>query len=137
VTTLGEHQITLWMREDGFVVDKLLITSSADYVPADPLTEVGPPQTPRNEPPAPFLQDSGPDHLVVMEAEHAHANTAAGGTTWTPTTATPNFGGEGALAALPNGGRNVNIDTTLAPRLDFTVEFVATGTHYALAARLR
>jgi hypothetical protein len=130
VTTLGEHQINVWMREDGFIMDKILITSNPDFVPGDPLTEIGPPETPRDEPPAPFQQDSGPDHLIVLEAEHAHANTAAGGTSWVLTTDNPGFAGEGALCSCPNTGRNVNIDTTQAPHLDFTVEFVATGTHY-------
>lgn len=130
VTTLGEHQINLWMREDGFIVDKILITSNPDYRPADPLTGVGPGETPRPQVPQPFLQDSGADHLIVLEAEHAHANVAAGGTAWVLTTESPGFAGSGALASLPNSGRNVNIDTTQAPHLDFTVEFVTTGTHY-------
>ncbi len=35
VTTAGPHTINLWMREDGFYFDKLLITTDPDYVPAD------------------------------------------------------------------------------------------------------
>jgi hypothetical protein len=30
----GEHVINVWMREDGFAVDKILLTSSASYTPA-------------------------------------------------------------------------------------------------------
>jgi len=47
VTSTGEHQITIWMREDGFVVDRILLTTNPDYVPADPLTEIGPPESRR------------------------------------------------------------------------------------------
>jgi hypothetical protein len=45
VTTLGEHQINVWMREDGFVFDKILLTTDPAFVPADPLTEIGPPES--------------------------------------------------------------------------------------------
>jgi len=130
ITAVGEHQINVWMREDGFIIDKVLITSNPDYRPGDPLTEIGPPETPRPQVPPPFLQDSSGDHLVVVEAEHFHANIAAGGTSWTLVKDTPGFAGEGAMSSVPNSGRNVNIDTTQAPHLDFTVEFVTTGIHY-------
>src|SRR4029453_4175220 len=89
VTTLGEHQINFWMREDGFIVDKILITSNPLFVPADPLTDIGPPETPRDEPPPPFLKDTSDDHLLVVDAEHAPPNTPAGGTAWVLTTDAP------------------------------------------------
>jgi hypothetical protein len=79
---------------------------------------------------APRKQDSGPNGLIVLEAEDADANVSAGGTDWSLSTTQPGFSGTGALCACPNTGRNVNIDTTQAPHLDFNVEFVKTGTHY-------
>ena len=35
VEEAGEHTIDLWMREDGFYIDRLLLTTDASYVPAD------------------------------------------------------------------------------------------------------
>ncbi|MCI0459520.1 MAG: immunoglobulin domain-containing protein [Gemmataceae bacterium] len=43
VTTVGVHTLNLWMREDGFVVDKILLTSNASFTP----TGVGPAESPR------------------------------------------------------------------------------------------
>jgi uncharacterized repeat protein (TIGR03806 family) len=43
VPSAGVHTIHLWMREDGFVVDKLLLTQNAAFTP----TGTGPAQSPR------------------------------------------------------------------------------------------
>ncbi|MBD0254337.1 MAG: DNRLRE domain-containing protein [Cytophagales bacterium] len=34
VATTGVHTFNLWMREDGFVVDKIVLTTDANYVPS-------------------------------------------------------------------------------------------------------
>jgi uncharacterized repeat protein (TIGR03806 family) len=41
VTTTGQHTINVWMREDGFVFDKLVLTTDASYTP----TGSGPAET--------------------------------------------------------------------------------------------
>ncbi len=43
ITTTGVHTFNVWMREDGFVLDKLLITTNSGYTPAG----TGPAETPR------------------------------------------------------------------------------------------
>lgn len=43
VPSTGVHTINLWMREDGFVVDKLVLTTSSSYVPSG----TGPTESPR------------------------------------------------------------------------------------------
>ena len=43
VPSTGVHTINLWMREDGFVVDKIVVTTNAIYVP----TGTGPAESPR------------------------------------------------------------------------------------------
>jgi glucose/arabinose dehydrogenase len=43
VTATGVHTLNLWMREDGTVVDKVLLTTSSTYTP----TGVGPAESPR------------------------------------------------------------------------------------------
>jgi len=90
---------------------------------------------------APFFQAAGssfqqtnPDGLVVMEAENYQTKSAAiGGNDWTlVTTAFPGFSGTGAMQASPdNGGfHDAPGYAAASPRLDFSVNFIATGTHY-------
>jgi glucose/arabinose dehydrogenase len=43
VTAPGVHTVNVWMREDGFVFDKLVLTVNANYVPSG----TGPAQSPR------------------------------------------------------------------------------------------
>ena len=43
VSTAGVHTFNLWMREDGFMVDKILLTKSSSYTPSG----TGPPESPR------------------------------------------------------------------------------------------
>lgn len=78
-----------------------------------------------------FLQDSGPDGLLVVEAEHAHTNTPQGSHSWVLSTTPAGFSGSGNMTTTPNSGTNHNTNyTTLSPRLDFEVTFVQTGVHY-------
>jgi hypothetical protein len=42
ISTPGFHLISVWMREDGFIVDKLLLTSSGAFTP----TNLGPAESP-------------------------------------------------------------------------------------------
>ncbi|MBM3836040.1 MAG: hypothetical protein FJ403_22805 [Verrucomicrobia bacterium] len=41
VTTVGEHTLHLWMREDGMIVDKVVVTTDAAFTP----TGLGPDET--------------------------------------------------------------------------------------------
>ena len=43
VPATGVRTINLWMREDGFVVDKIVLTTNASYVPSG----TGPAESPR------------------------------------------------------------------------------------------
>ena len=43
VATSGAHTLNIWMREDGTVVDKVLLTTDASFVP----TGIGPPESPQ------------------------------------------------------------------------------------------
>ena len=45
VATTGVHTVTLWMREDGLSLDKLVISTSRDYVP----TGMGPAESAREQ----------------------------------------------------------------------------------------
>jgi hypothetical protein len=43
VATSGVHTLNVWMREDGFVIDKIVLTTSASFIP----TGTGPTESPR------------------------------------------------------------------------------------------
>ncbi len=54
VTSIGEHTVNVWMREDGFVIDKLVLTTDSNYTPSG----TGPVESPRAAPLAlPFSYD--------------------------------------------------------------------------------
>ncbi|MBL9167749.1 MAG: hypothetical protein JNN07_08410 [Verrucomicrobiales bacterium] len=113
VTTPGRHVVNVWMREDGFIIDKLILSNNPDYEPAG----AGPAVKPV---------------LVVVEAEHFDGNTPveSNNHAWELTTATAGYSGDGAMEATPNVNLNVNIDTTISPRLDYNIEIVKPGTYY-------
>ena len=70
--------------------------------------------------------------LLAVEAEHFATNTpvAANGTSWELTTANAGFSADGAMEAVPNVNLNVNVDTTISPRLDYDLSFAVAGTYY-------
>lgn len=51
VTTLGVHTMNIWMREDGQIVDKFLITTDPNYNPNLIASGVGPAESARVAPP--------------------------------------------------------------------------------------
>jgi hypothetical protein len=75
-------------------------------------------------------QSDESDGLLVLEAEHYDVSVPGGGSEWLLTSLFPGFSGPGAMDAAPNLERNVNIDTTVSPRLDYNVQFVRSGLHY-------
>ena len=77
-----------------------------------------------------FLQDSGPDGLVSMEAEGYDAVTPGNEHSWTASTV-GRYSGSGALMADPNiGTRYHNNSVERSPRLDYQVTFNRQGQHF-------
>ncbi|MDB6041171.1 MAG: nanM 1 [Verrucomicrobiales bacterium] len=70
--------------------------------------------------------------LLTMEAEHFATNTpiSINGTSWQLTSSIPGFSGTGAMEATPNVNLNVNVDTTISPRLDYNLNFGLAGKYY-------
>ena len=70
--------------------------------------------------------------LLTVEAEHFNTNTpiASNGTSWDLTTTNAGYSGDGAMVADPNVNLNVNVDTTISPRLDYNMNFDIAGTYY-------
>lgn len=67
VSTAGEHTLNIWMREDGFRIDKIILTTSSSYTPSgqgadeDECAPVyGPTPTPGGTSPAPTATATSP-----------------------------------------------------------------------------
>jgi hypothetical protein len=54
VPAAGEHTLHFWMREDGMILDKMLVTTNTGFVPIGS----GPPETPRGAGVAPRFSPS-------------------------------------------------------------------------------
>jgi hypothetical protein len=77
-----------------------------------------------------FLQDSGADGIVSINASSFVTRIAQGGHSWDGVTPAGHQG-TAALQALPNIGTNINTGfETQSPRADYQVEFDRTGLHY-------
>lgn len=99
------------------------VTMEGDYTLQANFASVGPENA--------FLQDSGSDGIVSMEAENFDDNTTQGSHIWTQISSPAGCSGGAAMRAEPDIGTNNNTGyVTNSPRLDFKVNFVKTGTHY-------
>ncbi|HBE67633.1 MAG TPA: hypothetical protein DDW52_05735 [Planctomycetaceae bacterium] len=122
VPSVGVHTFNLWMREDGFSADKIVITTNPTFN-IDAL--LNPP-----DPDPSFFQDAGPDGIVDIEAELFDAQGDASGHTWNVIADVSASGGQ-AMIANPETGANINSNYSLnSPNLDYYIDFVQTGTHY-------
>ena len=71
VASAGVHTVNMWMREDGMIVDKIVLTTNPDYTP----TGAGPEESSRTEPnPADGTTDV-PREVVLSWAPGELANT--------------------------------------------------------------
>jgi len=114
---------------DGVHVLRMVVTASSGATGSDQnlcVVANGPAYSPT----------AGGDNLVVIEADRYHQRVggsgAAAGHAWTPTTAFAGQSGSYALQAAPNDDL-ANINTgyaAISPRLDYMVNFAATGTYY-------
>ncbi len=76
---------------------------------------------------------SGPQHLVVIEAENFDANNSPqGATSWVFENSLPGFGGLGYMKASPDTGVNASNGPVLMPALylDYCINFSTAGTYY-------
>ncbi|MBI4663922.1 MAG: Ig-like domain-containing protein [Verrucomicrobia bacterium] len=65
VASAGVHTVNIWMREDGQIVDKVLITTDPNFIP----TGAGPPENRRvGEPVKPVVTISSPTEGAVIPA---------------------------------------------------------------------
>jgi hypothetical protein len=64
VATPGLHTVNLWMREDGLIVDRLLLTTSPAYIPAG----AGPASSIRSQPSVPPVISGIPNQSIPEDA---------------------------------------------------------------------
>ena len=77
-----------------------------------------------------FLQDTMPDGVVMIEAEHYHHRVATATHAWEPTVLRS---GEVVMKGLPDDGLYQNRDFVgVTPRMDFRVIFDQPGTYYVV-----
>ncbi len=62
VTSLGVHTVNVWMRESGIVLDKLVVTTSASYVP----TGTGPAESALNAAAAPTVTTNAATAITAI-----------------------------------------------------------------------
>ncbi len=82
----------------------------------------------------PFQQDSGPDGIVCVEAEHYDSKAKApGGDEWIEVGPSGGFTGAAGMQAQPNNNNSNHNSpgySTSSCRLDYQITFVKTGTYY-------
>ncbi|MCH7920430.1 MAG: CHRD domain-containing protein [Planctomycetes bacterium] len=78
----------------------------------------------------PFLQDSGPDGIISIEAENFHNSFARGAHAWEVVGPNDGFTGVAGVQALPNDGTNADLDQAISPSLDYEIALLRSGTYY-------
>ena len=110
----GTHTLNVWMREDGFAFEKLILTNNASAKPELLLAEL----TPKV---AVFKPSA--EGLIDVPAGAFHARKAPGKHTWQVV--------DNVMQALPDSGQALNTNfVNRSPRLDYRVHFTKPGTYY-------
>jgi N-acetylneuraminic acid mutarotase/fibronectin type 3 domain-containing protein len=104
IPTAGTHTVNVWMREDGIAVDRVLLTTSASFVP----TGTGPAESPRvgdapSPPPAPTGFTASPSTSQIALAWSA-ATGATGYNVYRSTSSPVNSTGTPLNGATPITG---------------------------------
>ncbi len=110
----GSHTLNVWMREDGFAFDQLILTRDAKASPETLLAAL----TPSQDAFAP-----GASGLIDIQAEAFHVRQTPGKHTW-------QRAGD-LMKAVPDNGtvKNSNFEGS-SPCLDYRVHFKQPGTYY-------
>jgi hypothetical protein len=117
VASAGAHTVNLWMREDGFVGDRILLTQDPDFVP----TGLGP------------AAGAPTEALLVAEAEdYTGGDLSENGRSWVERSDSDASGGSYMRAEPDNGTNNNSSSDSLnrSPRLDYVFDFWAAGRWY-------
>ena len=118
IPTPGVHTLNAWMREDGYILDRLLLTTDPNYTP----TSDGPAESPQDPPPATAAPDLDAlsDTGSSADDDLTHRNNADTGSTLSFTVGNT---ADGAVVKLfaSNGGSPVLIGQANATGASTTV----------------
>ena len=122
VSSLGTHNVTLWMGEDGVVIDKIVLTTDANYVP----TGEGPAESGEIGPFANWtkafvLPETTGNVVTVMDNDY-HTE---GESFWIDSVV-QNWGSYGSFSVTPTGDAIVYDAPTPDSGIDETVHFTYT-----------
>ena len=132
VTKTGLQTVEVYMREDGAILRRLVLTTQAGYTPsgeaASAATDNGGSTTASSSVTGKgFQQKTDATGLVVMNATSHDAKTTRSNHNW----AAVNHSGTTAMQAKPDTGMRIASGyTSKSPYLRFNVNFQKTGTHY-------
>ena len=127
VTTTGEQDIIIYMREPNFRLDKIVIQTSQGYP-----TGEGPGETQDGG----YIFNESPAGVTSMEAEHYFARIDGSGSytgsSWDPSTSFPGYSEESYMTPTStNGGEGSSVIAQAnCPAIVYQINFTQTGTHY-------
>ncbi len=134
VSDVNHTQLNIWMREDGVMVDSLLITSNEEYDPNLPevletiVNCYGSNLTFFTD--LTFTEDQG---LIIIEAEDysdcEYGSDVAEDSNWTLETNFSNYTGQGYMESGPDIKVKTG-DTTLGPHLKYNLSLPNTGSYH-------
>jgi hypothetical protein len=140
VSRTGAHTLEVYMREDGCIVDKILVSRSSSYTPSGDVATSGGTSSGSTSSVSTssggantassgtvVRQDTGANGLVILQAENHNGNVDGSG----HSRVTANQGGAVAMEAVPDSGARIASGyVSKSPYLQFDVDFVNTGHHY-------
>ncbi len=129
VEKTGQQVVNIWMREDGLVIDKIILSDDPAFIPTGlgPESEAG--DVPATDPM--FTQSSDALGLLVIEAESFDGNKAGSSHAWTESISSNGFSADGAMGALPDVDTRISSNYAQnSPFLTYKVRFVKSGLHY-------
>lgn len=135
VPSAGAQTVNIWMREDGFIVDQVVLVQDAAWRPpannAAIAAAVSEENSPLPHPGSDADENTQPDtagaELIQIELEEYFTQAEASGKSWM-LTQQAGFSGFGALLAGPET-RSIFRDQVGSPELQYLVDFAEAGTY--------
>ena len=134
VTSNDYTQLSIWMREDGVMIDSLILTSVEDFDPyisedLEPIIDCNGSNVTFSTD-LTFSEDQG---LIIIEAEDysdcSHGTDVAENSFWELSSNFSGYIGQGYMATVPDEKINTG-DATIGPLLTYNVSLSDVGTYY-------
>jgi len=137
VPSAGLHTINIWMREDGLILDKLVLAKSTTFIPSGvgPAANSSTAETTANDESATVETDSGTaantdavtdEDFISVEVENFASKSADGAHQWLDKNQSGASGS--AMEATPNTGK-LNANANGSAVMNYPLQFVEPGTY--------